>query len=297
MFGGRVVNSPERGIRWLGRFAHPPGRRERFTVVLSAYLDASGQGTKDPVAVVAGFVTNEDGWATFEKAWQLFLHEFGLVRFHVAPYWARQRPFDKWNEAKWLAAQSAICKAIASVKLLGVGVALSVRVFDEWRMTLDQYYPDDPYYFCLDRVLYHLISGLSETPKDEGITIYIDNDKQYEDIGLRVAKWHMDRLRRDPSVRTEFIAPDRPVDTHYGSSLDLKPLQLADILSHATFQTSRDRLLNDYKGSPSQIFIKAMVEAEYRLQISAYDNLRHLQSDLRDRFTNRDALGRYGQQS
>jgi len=36
-------------------------------------------------------------------------------------------------------------------------------------MAFDQFYPSDPYYFCLGRVLWRFITGISEVPKDEGI--------------------------------------------------------------------------------------------------------------------------------
>jgi hypothetical protein len=68
-------------------------------------------------------------------------------------------------------------------KPLGVGASVDTRLFEEWRMTLDACYPSDPYYFCLDRVLYRLITGISEAPKDEGITIYCDQEQGYEEIG------------------------------------------------------------------------------------------------------------------
>jgi hypothetical protein len=85
---------PERGIRWLGRFMHPPCRHERLTIVLKSYLDASGTNAVDPIAVVAGFVGTESDWEFFEFAWRNFLDEFGLKRFHSAEYWSRGRPYD-----------------------------------------------------------------------------------------------------------------------------------------------------------------------------------------------------------
>jgi hypothetical protein len=173
-----VYNAPIKNIRSLGDLFIRGVGNEEFTIMLKAYLDASGKPT-DTVAVIAGFVASEDKWTTFEEKWTAFLDQFEIQRFHSAGYWSRaERPFNRWKEAKWLSAQSAICEAISSVQLLGVGVALEVELFRKWRMTLDQYYPNDAYYFCLDRVLYRLITGIGEAPKDEGVTIYIDRDKE-----------------------------------------------------------------------------------------------------------------------
>jgi hypothetical protein len=130
---------------------------------------------------------------------------------------------------------------------------------------LDQFYPNDPYYLCLDRVLYQPITGTSEAPNDEGIVIYIDRDQEYEKIGNAIAQWHIDRLRLVPSVGTDDIASDRQVDVYYGSSFDFAPLQLADILSHASFQLLRNKLHDIGDPVQAQVFIDAMRKAHYNL--------------------------------
>ena len=278
---------PERGICWLGRFMHPPCHRDRLTVVLQSFLDASGTNAVGPIVVVAGFVGTESDWKFFESAWRNFLDEFGLTkqRFHSAEYWSRRgNPYNTWTNDKWQNAQVAICKAISSTRLIGTGIAIDINLFKEWRLRLDQFYPNDPYYFCLDRVLYQLITGTSEVSKDEGIVIYIDRDQEYEKIGNAIAQWHIDRLRFVPSVGANDIASDRQVDVHYGSSFNFAPLQLADILSHASFQLLRNKLHNISDPVQAQVFIDAMREAHYRLGVGTYDSLTQLQMDLRSRF-------------
>jgi hypothetical protein len=278
------MDAPHRGVRWLGKLMHPPGRIERFTIVLKAYLDASGSNTGEPVAVVAGFVANEKVWEAFEAAWVPFLDDFGLKRFHAAPFWARkERPYVGWDTPKHDKCKEEVCRIISSIpKPMGVGVAVDTRLFEEWRMTLDAWYPSDPYYFCLDRVLYRLITGISEYPEDEGVTIYCDQEQGYEAIGQDIARWHQTRLKRDPTVGTHAVGPDRQVDVHYGSSVDFKPLQLADILAHGVFQWKRDSL----KGDPTEPpFIECMKKANYPLGIIDFQTLAHIQIDVSGRFS------------
>ncbi len=118
---------------------HPPGRIEKYTIVLKAFLDASGRNTGEPVAVVAGFVADEKVWEAFEQAWLPFLDEFGLRRFHAAPFWSRkERPYSAWNNDKFERCKSEVCRIVSTIpKPLGVGVSVDTRLYEEWRMTLD----------------------------------------------------------------------------------------------------------------------------------------------------------------
>jgi hypothetical protein len=118
---------------------------------------------------------------------------------------------------------------------------VNIHAFNKWRLNASHFYSEDPYYFCLDYALRTLIHGISERPKDEGIIIYIDQDKKREAVAKQIAKWHQERLQISPLSLT---GPDRnrPVEICYGSMIDFNPLQAADILAHSVFQWSRDYL-------------------------------------------------------
>jgi Protein of unknown function (DUF3800) len=209
--------------------------------VLKAYLDASNEDTGNPVAVVAGFVGGERQWEAFDAAWKPFLLEFGLKRFHATEFWARKGPYNNWSEAKHRMAKKDVCRILNSLRLIGVGASVNIHAFNEWRVKASQFYHNDPYYFCLDYALRILIHVVSEYPKDDGIMIYVDQDKKREPVGKQIATWHQERLRRSP---LSLIGPDRTrkVETYFKSSIDFAPLQAADILAHSTFQWSRDYL-------------------------------------------------------
>jgi hypothetical protein len=126
-----------------------------------------------------------------------------------------------------------------TVSLHGVGAAVKISAFNEWRLDAGHYYSADPYYFCLDYCLRTLILGLFEFPLDEGVTIYCDQEKEHELIGRDIALWHEARLRRyGPSQRQR----DRVINTYYVSSFKYVPIRAADILAHSTFQWARDYL-------------------------------------------------------
>ncbi|NRG19402.1 DUF3800 domain-containing protein [Rhizobiales bacterium] len=210
--------------------------------MVRAYLDASGKSS-DPVVVVAGFLGWQENFAEFEERWKAFLSEFGLDHFHATEFWAKQsRPFRNWSDAHHLKARHDICRILSETgPPFGISVALNVEVFNQWRSNLDHYYPSDPYYFCLDRVLNTLIYATG-SKDDEGILIYCDQEKEHESMGSDLAQWHEARLRNDPSLATNPVEAQRDVSILYGPKRTHISMQLADIFANDTFKMVRDYL-------------------------------------------------------
>jgi hypothetical protein len=140
--------------------------------------------------------------------------------------------------------------------IMAVAWAVSSKAFEEWRTAQRQFYPADPYYFCLDRVLRQLIIGTHERPNDEGIAIYVDRDKGRERLAKELAEWHEDRLRQLPP-RTYSINPQREISVTYGrSSFDYKPLQLADIIANGAYRTLASFLKTGTRPAwPTDLFV------------------------------------------
>src|SRR5439155_14115211 len=126
-------------------------------------------------------------------------------------------------------AKEKVCKILSSDRgpPFGISVAIKVEAFNEWRHTLDHFYPADPYYFCIDRVLYTLVYATG--PGGEDFTIYCDQEKEHETIALEIARWHEGRLTKDPSLATNPDNARRSISVLYGPKRKHRPLQLADI--------------------------------------------------------------------
>jgi hypothetical protein len=198
---GRVIREPA-DLDGSGPLPISPGRGESYCAACLSYLDASGKNS-DPVVVVAGFLGWPAHFEWFEQQWNPLLTELGLDHFHATEFWARRsRQYRDWNDAKWLKAKGDICKILSDNRgpPIGVAYAANVDLFQQWRATLNDYYPNDPYYFCLDRVLSTL--SYSTGPKDTGITIYCDQEKEHELIGTDLVRWHEARLAYNPRLAT-----------------------------------------------------------------------------------------------
>ena len=265
-------NSVER----MAKIFHPFGYREGLTLVLAAYVDASDENPDIPVASVAGVLGTTERWLEFEPKWKAFLDEHGLARFHATQYWARTGQYKRWEDDRFPLARKQIRDILAQNRLMAVAFAVSTKAFDEWRGAQRQFYPADPYYFCLDRVLRQLIIGVHEVPKDEGITIYVDRDKGRERLAKEVAEWHEDRLRRLPPIGA--VNPYREIRVMYGgSSFDYKPLQLADIISNGAYRTCAKVL----KDGPSQMWLNESFVASPVISFKMFMTAEEIEADIR----------------
>src|ERR1700730_4167237 len=268
-------------VRELGESVLPNGDRESI-LVLRAYIDASGQKT-DPFVVVAGFVGLIPQWEDFEEQWNPFLREFELDHFHATEFWAQKsRPYCNWGAAKHLLAQGQISNILSTIKPVGLSVALNIEAFEEWRHGLNHYYPSDPYYFCLDRVLYQLIYRIKEAPVDDGITIYCDQEKEHELLGVDIARWHEARLNKDPLLASFPLDGPRPIAVLYGPKRKFIPLQLADILANDMFKKVCDYLGTGLMDDP--YFLTCMKKSDRKPITYFFNDVSTLIADYHWRF-------------
>jgi Protein of unknown function (DUF3800) len=206
--------------------------------VLAAYLDDSGTDGNQPIVAVTGFLSEEGAWNGFCQEWQAFLNEFELSRFHATEFWSRKgRPYNRWSDERHTLAQARVCDILKASSLFGIGTLVDVGAFQAWRNDLSYFIDPDPYFFCLSRCLRTLIRGIKKSfGEDDGIAIYVDQDKGRQRLGDQLAKWEETRLRGDPPLH---VNPQRSIIVNYASSYRCLPLQAADILSHALFQKSK----------------------------------------------------------
>jgi Protein of unknown function (DUF3800) len=237
--------------------------RERFVLPLKAYLDDSGTNGAATVVVVGGFLADEKAWDAFEAKWSVFLAKYGLARFHVSQFWARKtKPYIGWNEDKHLSAFADASHILRTSDIFGVAKAVSLDAFNDWRVELDHPIDPDPYYYCLDKCLRLLIGGVRKSfGPDDGIAIYVDQDKGREPLGMKLAEWHTEKVRRGHSLHVDR---NRKTSTHYVSSIDYKPLQAADILANALFRQAVNFL--EKKTTEEKTFLEAMKESNMPIQ-------------------------------
>jgi hypothetical protein len=67
--------------------------------MITAYADETGIVQGDLSVVWGGFLAPDDVWLTFRNSWTRRLAKDGLDHFHMSPFKARRKPFDKLNDA------------------------------------------------------------------------------------------------------------------------------------------------------------------------------------------------------
>jgi hypothetical protein len=129
----------------------------------------------------------------------------------------------------------AICDAFEAGHPVCFGATVSAEEYSAAVLRYS-FLPTDPYFFLLDRCLHRLINGLFEYPKDEGVAIFCDKDKDKRTV-LALSQWHEDYLRDNQNARPEERT--REISTTYGSNIEYKPLQAADVVAHEAMTFAR----------------------------------------------------------
>src|SRR5262249_14259448 len=152
-------------------------------------------------------------WPRWEKKWKELLAFAGLPRWHHTDFirrikrQSRSDPGTPWKDGEWLAARLMLCQAFEEIKPICVAATVQRSDYDHFHAIYE--IPDDPYYFLLDRVLHRFIQGMFQTPKDSGIAVYCDQDRD-EDLVKNLAHWHTNYLHQSdhfghPEVATRKV--------------------------------------------------------------------------------------------
>jgi hypothetical protein len=202
--------------------------------MFGGYIDASNTHQAGDLLAVVGCAANTGGWIYWETKWRELLTFAGLARWHHTDFVnKKKRPTSNrkavvtWQENEWLLARELLCDAFERVKPACFGATIWKKDYDELRKHYS-FAPSDPYYYLLDRCFHRLIQGLFEHPKDEGVLIHCDQDKD-EELVLQLAEWHTAFLRADTTL---FKDRSRQIEIAVGSNLTYLPLQAADVVAH-----------------------------------------------------------------
>jgi hypothetical protein len=223
--------------------------------VLGGYVDGSNLHDGASVIAVAGCAANTTAWPLWEAKWSELLAFADLPKWHHTDFVNKQKKkkkkvIENWAYGEWLRARGMLCEAFETINPICFGATVRRDDYDNVR---DRYpsLPDDPYYFLLDRCLHRLIQGLFEHPKDDGVSIYCDQDKD-EALVKSLAEWHTAYLRASIELGHPEV-PIRKVTTIYGSNVDYVPLQAADVVAHEIMRFSRENPEKQFTGVGSWI--------------------------------------------
>jgi hypothetical protein len=92
-----------------------------LVVMLTAYVDDSGTGANDAIAVAAGYVATQHMWDRFQTRWQVLLRKYEIRQMHRSDLETFHGEFKTWDPAKRTEKAHAI---IRNCTYSGIGLAL-----------------------------------------------------------------------------------------------------------------------------------------------------------------------------
>lgn len=194
--------------------------------MIGGYIDASNTHEGGNLLAVIGCAASTDAWISWEEKWNELLAFAGLERWHHTDFVnKKKRPTSnrnaviEWQEDEWHTAQEMLCDTFDFVKPVCFGATIWKKDYEALQKH-HLFAPTDPYYYLLDRCFHRLIQALFEHPKDDGVLIYCDKDKD-EALVRQLERWHTDFLRAAGSkieagaskwklVLIENMYPSRP---------------------------------------------------------------------------------------
>lgn len=254
----------------------PRSWTRKVIAVLVSGIDGSNLHADVSVVTVGGCVAPKALWDTWNLKWDELLAFAGLSRWHHTDFLAKIHHREKkiainWNYAEWLVARRMLCEAFEAIKPFSFAASVRQPDYDDARKRHSAL-PADPYYYLLDRCMFLVIQSIFENPKDEGVTVYCDRDKNPELVD-QLAKWHTEYLRNDSAAREEDRA--RPIVTAIGSSVDFRQIQAADVMALEMTQYARanPRVNGFLDGRPTGSWILDRLRQTCAVQFVCFDGV------------------------
>jgi hypothetical protein len=99
----------------------------RIVVIFTVYLDASGKPDDPNIRdfVLAGYVSTQDQWTSFEVEWRSALADFGIPFFHMTDYSAKKTFYKQWTESEREIRYERLVNIINAHTVCSIGITIS----------------------------------------------------------------------------------------------------------------------------------------------------------------------------
>jgi hypothetical protein len=186
-----------------------------------AYLDESGHVTQPGYYGVAGFIGLDSQWTDFNRLWLGAMASVGINDLHMREFSAQQKAFKEWDEPRRQRLMAGAISAIKKTRLTAVGAAMSTEAFNSLN-EVQKSRMQDPYYCCLQEVLYGFALVGDDAPPDDTTTIIASRQDEYR--GKAKKMWKVLRTLGWPYSRCDYLL--------YRDMRGIPGLQAADLLTY-----------------------------------------------------------------
>ena len=145
----------------------------------------------------------------------------GTNDLHMREFSAQQKAFKGWDEPKRKRLMAGAIAAIKKTRLTAVGAAMSTEVFNSLDK-LQKSRMQDPYYCCLQEVLYGFALVGDDAPPDDATTIIASRQDEYS--GKAKLMWRTLKTVGWPYSRCDYLL--------YRDMRGIPGLQASDLLTY-----------------------------------------------------------------
>ena len=192
---------------------------------IEAYFDESGTHAGAPLLIVAGYISTENRWKHFRKAWAEFLvtHCDGDAYFHSK---------DRIKDSEDRTSRKAVSIIHKSI-VVGLAVTMKESDFDDLITPAVRSDLGDAYDFCCQSV-YESMVMTPEVQGLEGRILYVFEQGAPR---WRKARTRMEKIQSMPALKETY----RYQNHVFMTKVQAPPLQAADLFANLLFRTYRDR--------------------------------------------------------
>lgn len=229
---------------WL---VHGPYGRERYLLMLTAYLDESHDEKQEHVFIVAGFLAPARDWNCLWGAWDRALVEEDIPEVHWAELvGGHGKTFGEMAEDRRLEIQRRFIEIILSHRIAGFACGLEMEPYRPFRNLLGnlrRFLPGskwsgklpEPYYLPFQAVIEEMATywQLQPLPDTERIGFVFDRNRavqgRAEGLFESMKGWPVPLAKRLGEIA-------------FAERIRTKPLQAADIFAYEAYRYYGDRI-------------------------------------------------------
>jgi hypothetical protein len=175
--------------------------------MLKVYIDDSNVGV-EPVSVLAGWVADEDAWASFEKEWSAALcMSPRLAYFKETEANGRSGEFAGWSDQSFAERMHLLMRVIADHKLFGLISAVPTKLYFEVFGKNPDKVLAYPYFFMIHDLVSRMGFWLERTGYSGKVQFIFDEQKGQEEAVS--ASWPRLLKSVPPNVRP--LLTDYPI--------------------------------------------------------------------------------------
>lgn len=192
--------------------------------MLAAYFDESGTHDGSSAIVVAGYLSSEERWEDFARAWTDMLRETSLIRWHQVHFAHSVKEYTGWADKKRVESMQRVTKIINETVICGVVCGVDATAFKELSPRFSTP-PYAPYAFCAMVCFKHLEKWAAENFHSDPIDCIFESGAQG---GGEISRMVQDLMSDEDGDKLSF----RIGSVRFESKKDVLPVQAADVLAY-----------------------------------------------------------------